>query len=76
MISPWVPSRYVALGTDGFGRSESRQALRRYFEVDAESIVVATLTALAVEGKVQRSAIAAAIKMLDIDPEKINPASI
>ena len=46
-VARWVPRRYVSLGTDGFGRSDTREALRRFFETNAESVVVATLAALA-----------------------------
>ena len=56
-IGRWFPSPPAALGTDGFGRSESRAALRRFFEVDAASIVVATLDALSREGKVDREVV-------------------
>ena len=75
MIRPWVPDDLYAMGTDGFGRSDSRQALRRHFEVDAESIVVGTLYALSKQGKVKREAVQKAIDELGIDPEKANPAS-
>ena len=53
-IRQWVPGRYVTLGTDGFGRSDSRAALRQHFEVDRNYIAVAALKALADEGKVDR----------------------
>jgi len=53
-IRAWVPGRYVVLGTDGFGRSDSRAELRRFFEVDRYYVVVAALKALADEGKVRR----------------------
>ena len=51
-IAPWVPQEFASLGTDGFGLSDTRGALRRHFKVDAESITVATLAQLAKEGKV------------------------
>ncbi|MFO1023076.1 MAG: pyruvate dehydrogenase (acetyl-transferring), homodimeric type [Planctomycetales bacterium] len=72
-ISPWVPAKFVALGTDGFGRSESRPDLRRHFEVDTAHIVFSTLSTLFREGKVQKKTITSAIKALNIDPEKLNP---
>ncbi len=72
-VSRWVPGGLTALGTDGFGRSESRKALRRFFEVDAESIVVAALHELAGQGKIEMSKVAEAIKELDMDPDKPNP---
>ena len=65
--------RLVALGTDGFGRSETRKQLRRHFEVDAESIVVGALYELSRQDQIDAKCVAAAIKKLGIDPEKINP---
>jgi pyruvate dehydrogenase E1 component len=62
------------LGTDGFGRSENRPALRDFFEVDAKHIVLATLTALARENKVPLGTVQQAVKDLGINPEKPNPA--
>src|SRR5690606_27072021 len=52
LIRPWVPRRYVVLGTDGYGRSDTRAALRRFFEVDRHSIALAALSALAEEGNI------------------------
>jgi len=72
-ISKWIPGRMVALGTDGFGRSESRENLRNHFEVDAKHIVLATLSALMREGKVKADVVKGAIKELGINPEKPNP---
>src|SRR5436190_700006 len=60
-IAPFVPAGFRALGTDGFGRSDSREALRRFFEVDAESICVAALYELAQRGSIDRSLVAKAI---------------
>jgi pyruvate dehydrogenase E1 component len=74
-IDRWMPRVLTALGTDGFGRSESRAALRDHFEVDARHIVVATLNALAHEGKVTVAVVQKAIKDLGINPEKLNPAT-
>ena len=68
-IEPWVPGRLWALGTDGFGRSDTRARLRRHFEVDAEHIAVATLSALAAEGRCDSKLVALAIKDLGLDPE-------
>src|ERR1700758_4716341 len=73
-ISQWMPRPLVALGTDGFGRSESRVALRDFFEVDAKHIVLATLGALAREKKVGTDVVKRAISELGINPEKANPA--
>jgi pyruvate dehydrogenase E1 component len=72
-IRQWVPGRYVTLGTDGFGRSDSRAALRRHFEVDRHYIVLAALKALADEGKLEASAVNAAMQALGVDPAKPVP---
>jgi len=72
-IAPWVPGGLFALGTDGFGRSDTRPRLRRFFEVDAESTVIATLHALSRQGKIPPAAVAKAIKDLGVDPEKSFP---
>ncbi len=72
-IAPWVPGGLMTLGTDGFGRSDTRARLRRFFEVDAESTVIATLYMLAEKGLVERKVVANAIKDLGVDPEKIQP---
>ncbi len=69
-VAPWVPGGLTTLGTDGFGRSDTRQRLRRFFEIDAESVVVATLHTLAERGQVEGKAVAEAIKELGVDPEK------
>ncbi len=69
LISPWVPGRYYTLGTDGFGRSDTRTALRRLFRVDAAHIALAALAGLAEAGEVKREAVAEAIDRYDIDPD-------
>jgi len=69
-IYPWVPGGLTALGTDGFGRSDSRSALRRFFEVDAESITLATLEALCKRNAIDKHLVQQAIQDLGIDPEK------
>jgi pyruvate dehydrogenase E1 component len=74
-IAQWMPRPLVALGTDGFGRSESRVALRDFFEVDAKHIVLATLTALAREKQIKIDVLQKAVKDLGINPEKANPAN-
>ena len=66
-IRPWVPNTYVTLGTDGFGFSDTRPAARRYFNTDAESIVVAVLEALARDGEIDPSVAIAAAKEYQID---------
>ena len=75
-IGPWIDGPYAVLGTDGFGRSEARADLRRFFEVDAENIALAALSELAEQGKFPKSKLAAAIKKLGLDPEKANPADV
>ena len=72
-IREYLASDYLVLGTDGLGRSDTRETLRRHFEVDAESIVIASLHQLSEQGKIEKSEVAKAIKDLDYDPEKINP---
>src|ERR1700735_4885199 len=75
MISSWIPRRIASLGTDGFGRSEGRTALRDFFEVDARFIVLATLHELAQEGVVGEATVQNAIKDLRINAEKPNPVT-
>jgi pyruvate dehydrogenase E1 component len=72
-IRQWVGGRYVTLGTDGFGRSDSRAALRSFFEVDRKYIVVAALKALADEKRIDGKTVSGAIKALGIDPERPVP---
>jgi len=73
MPARWIPNRFVALGTDGYGRSDTRDALRRHFEIDAEHIVVATLHALMLDGKVKPETVEQAIREYGIDPDRIEP---
>ena len=73
-IDRWLPRPLTALGTDGFGRSETRAALREFFEVDYRYVIVATLAALAKDGKLDASVVDEAIKAHNINPEKSNPA--
>ncbi len=73
-IDQWMPRRMRSLGTDGFGRSEDRQRLRDFFEVDSRFVTLATLAELAHDGQLDRKVVAQAIKDLDINPEKLNPA--
>ena len=72
-IARWLPGPLHSLGTDGYGRSENREALRDFFEVDARYVVIATLHSLAKQGKIKTSVVAKAIKDMDVDPEKANP---
>jgi pyruvate dehydrogenase E1 component len=73
MLARWFPGRLSMLGTDGFGRSDSRAALRDFFEVDARYIALAALQALAAEGDIDSKIARQAVKELDIDPKKLNP---
>jgi pyruvate dehydrogenase E1 component len=75
-IAPWVPGGLTTLGTDGFGRSDTRENLRRFFEVDAEMTVIATLTALAERGAIEKKVVAKAITDLNIAPEKAHAAIV
>ena len=72
-IRPYVPNKFVVLGTDGFGRSDTREALRNHFEVDRRWVTVAALAALADEGKIERAKVAEAITKYGIDANKPNP---
>jgi len=73
LVSKWMPRRVASLGTDGFGRSESRHSLRDFFEVDWRFIALATLRELLGEGRVQAALVQRAIKDLDIRIEKPDP---
>ncbi len=75
-VARFVPSTFLALGTDGFGRSDDRGPLRRFFEVDAESIVVAALSELARAGRIEPDRVARAIRDFGIDPESPNPERV
>ena len=72
-IRQWVPGDYTVLGTDGFGRSDTRQALRRHFEVDAECTAYAALVALAKQGAFDKSKLSQVLKDLNIAPDKVDP---
>ena len=74
-IARWVPAGYYALGTDGFGRSEVRQQLRDYFEVDRRYVAIAALRELARAGQFDESKLGAAAKTLELDPDKLDPAA-
>jgi len=73
-LDPWIPGGLFVMGTDGFGRSETRGPLRRHFEVDAECIVIGTLSRLAAEGAIGKEAVAEAITRLGVNPDKIDAA--
>jgi pyruvate dehydrogenase E1 component len=74
-IRQWVPGRFSVLGTDGFGRSDSRRALREYFEVNRNNIVVAALAALAEDGRIDVAVVTKEIEELGLDPKKPNPVN-
>lgn len=76
LIRPYLTRTYVTLGTDGFGRSDTRQELRRFFEVDRYYVVVAALYALMKDGKIPASLVSDAMKKYGIDPEKPNPVTV
>ncbi|MGE0480554.1 MAG: pyruvate dehydrogenase (acetyl-transferring), homodimeric type [Phycisphaerae bacterium] len=73
-LAPWLPARLAALGTDGFGRSETREALRRHFEIDAQHVAYAALYELAAIGKFDKTRLPAALVQLGIEPDKLDPA--
>jgi pyruvate dehydrogenase E1 component len=73
MIRNWVPRRYTVLGTDGFGRSDTRAALRDFFEVDRHHVTVAALKALADDGAIDRKVVKQAIEKYGLNTERGNP---
>ena len=75
-IRPFVKNTYVTLGTDGFGRSDTREKLRHFFEVDRRWVTLAALKALADEGRIERDKVAAALVKYQLDPSKPNPMSV
>ena len=75
-IREFVPARFTVLGTDGFGRSDTRANLRRHFEVDRFHIAHAAIAALAAEGKMTGKDVARAIKQYKLDVEKPNPLTV
>jgi pyruvate dehydrogenase E1 component len=70
-VSKWVPQGLTSLGTDGYGRSDTREALRRHFEIDAEAVVIAALVRLVEAGKIGREVPSQAMEKLGVDPEKV-----
>ena len=72
----FIPQTYTVLGTDGFGRSDTRANLRRFFEVDRYYIAHAAIAALAADGKMTGKDVARAIKQYKIDVEKVNPVTV
>jgi pyruvate dehydrogenase E1 component len=75
LVARWVPREYTVLGTDGFGRSDTRAALRRFFEIDAEHIVFAVLSALCRRGEIEVEVVRSAQSELGISPEAPDPAT-
>src|SRR6185369_12228652 len=75
MVAPWVAADFTALGTDGFGRSDTRESLRSYFEIDGPAIAAAAMSALARSGEITPEAAEQAIVDLGVDPEKVDPLS-
>jgi pyruvate dehydrogenase E1 component len=73
-IANFIPNSFTSLGTDGFGRSDSREALRSFFEVDRYYVVLAALKALKDQGKIDKKIVSEAIKKYNINPSKVNPA--
>ena len=72
-IREFVPGTFITLGTDGFGRSDTREQLRKFFEIDRYFIVIAALYGLVQDGELEASVVSEAIKKFDIDPERANP---
>ncbi len=75
-VRAFIPQRFVTLGTDGYGRSDTRKQLRHFFEVDTKAVVLATLKALHDEGQIEADVVAIAINDLGINPEKPNPVFV
>jgi pyruvate dehydrogenase E1 component len=75
-IQRWMPGQYVTLGTDGYGRSDGRNALRQHFEVDERYIAVTALKALADDGVLDQKTVSEAIRKFGIDPEKPDPVTL
>ena len=73
IVSDFVPQKFIVLGTDGFGRSDTRETLRRHFEVDAASIVITTLSTLYREGKVKAKLVNEAMRSFDWPKDKVDP---
>jgi len=76
MVARWLPPHYLALGTDGFGRSDTRDNLRALFEIDPTHIAAAAMVALARCGALSDSKAAKAVRELGIDPDKIDPLAL
>ena len=75
-IAKWLPGTSILLGTDGYGRSDARKALREHFEVDRRYIAVTALNALAVDGMLDSKTVATAIEKYGIDPDRPDPVTL
>ena len=75
-IQRWVPGRFISLGTDGYGRSDSRKALRQHFEVDKRYIAITALKALADDGVLDHETVAQAIQKYGINPDRPDPVTL
>ena len=75
-IGPYVPGPYYCLGTDGFGRSDTREELRSFFEVDRYYIVLMSIKALAIEGELEKGLVEKAMKKYRLDPDKPSPITV
>jgi pyruvate dehydrogenase E1 component len=75
-IRPFIDVPYITLGTDGYGRSDTRAQLRHFFEVDAKFIAIAALNALADQGEFPKKTVLDAIKRYGIDPDKLDPTGV
>ncbi|HXS18114.1 MAG TPA: hypothetical protein VN764_13045, partial [Polyangiaceae bacterium] len=76
LLREWIPGRLTSLGTEGYGMSDTREQLRRHFEIDCETITIAVLDTLRKEGKVAASVVAQAIKDLGVDADKLDPLHV
>jgi pyruvate dehydrogenase E1 component len=73
-VAKWMPRDFIVLGTDGYGRSDSREALRHFFETDTGHVVAAALSGLVRSGRMKSSAVSDAMERYGIDPEAVDPA--
>jgi pyruvate dehydrogenase E1 component len=76
LVAPWLPANRLVLGTDGFGRSDAREALRELFEIDAKHVAAAALVGLARDGRMTAQEAATGIEELGVDPEAADPRSL
>ena len=74
MIRSWIPGKYTTLGTDGFGRSDTRENLRKYFEIDDQYIAAAAISSLLREGKMSKSKAEKAMENLNVNPDAPEPS--